>query len=204
MAINACQLERDLQSHGIDLKKWGEVRETLLQLLVAELNDGDSKLEIGPDGLVRVVQAIRLIIRPQIPVDLQKGQGYHQDQFPYLMEVRRVYPGNIVCESIRGPTGKIKIGEPVIDCLQRELREEFGFQPPDYSFKFIAAEAPFKAESKLYPGLLTRYQFEVFLVLLTAAAAAKISEGFTGNDHGVIVTFGWETATGLAARRSPF
>ena len=196
MGVNASQLERDLQSHGINLEKWGEVRETLLHLLVAELNEGDSTLEIGADGLVRVVHLIVMLIRPAIKPSVQKRPV----PLSYLVERQRVYLDSRVVSGIRLPSGKIRKGEVPESALRRELAEEFGLSSGDYNFHFICVDDPIVASSAKYPGLPTCYYLHHYKVWIQTKAAARIGSHRTIQGHGVAITFGWDSSTKYRAR----
>lgn len=198
MEVELRQLAKVLRNFRVEVDEWDE---KILQMLVNEINCDESYLVVTSKGLLRVVHAVRMIIRPDIPPDFKLGKDFILDDIAYLVEKERIFPDGRRVVSWRCPVGKIRGRESGTQALVRELKEKLGLAPTDFKFYFIRTEGPEVRPIISYPGLPTRYCLEVFFVWLTVEAARRIFDGLTRDDNGVIVTFGWETLDEFRARQ---
>ena len=171
------ELETILKIFGIKTDSWGVGWRRSVEDLKREISNGESTLLIDGDGLLRVLRTVRMIVvDPKHP------------KWGCLIESYQILKNGSIRRKNCVPAGKIPKGEKPEEALSRELFEELGLTPKDFTWRFLHKGDKIKIGST-YPGLRTlyiRYFFEVRL-------KKKIKNNYRVIDgaDGKVIVFKW-------------
>jgi hypothetical protein len=162
---------------GVPIQEWGNGKSKTIEDLADEINEGESYLTLGADGLTRVLEVVKM----HILEDGNPGRGK-------IHEIKIDSP-----DKDHTVGGKKRKNETIMDALARELREELGTWVITYSAKYLNTEYKDKQPSKSYPGLHTVYAFHHCEVLLKHGCEALLHAEFSvEEENGTVHHFKWK------------
>lgn len=169
------QLVTTLQAFQIPLLRWDRGITKSVNDLLAELQAGESHLEIRPDGLVRLVRTVcARIHHPMRGVLIEAYQRLANNE----KRDRNVLPG-----------GKVKAHETPLEGISRELHEELHLAPTQYTVVGYPTHSTDDRESGKFPGLRTLYDISTFTVQLKNPN--RFAEEFAVRDGKKCLVFRW-------------
>ena len=174
-------LEGLLKDYGVDTVLWGTGEAKTTKDFLEEIVQGESYLRIDGDGILRVVEIVKMLI-------------YHPDhpEWHCLLEVSQMLPDGRLRQRMQNPSGKLKRGESPEACLKRELLEELKVQEGTYEYSLIGMHEESRP-SKSYPGLECRYKIHTFTIRPHVSSLILQEPVFTiAEDDDTLHTFGWE------------
>ena len=151
-------LQKRLESAGIDTSLWGVGRAKTLAHLQEELENGEVILIEGENGE---------LIRQGVVVGADIYYKSHDGKKYYLREERQIFRDGRVRERKleQSVSEKLKRGEDPENAMIRGLKEELGIDGEIHMQMIKTYEKVVNSSS--YPGLLSRYTIHWFRVVLT-------------------------------------
>jgi len=171
------------------ITKWGKNGAKTVNDLYQELMTGQCCFLIEGRNFIRTVQEVRLFVS-----DPNLGT---------LIEESRVLAGGGIDNSSKLPSTKIKISDEPVPAVFIKMREDFNLNPESYTWNNHEITRC-EMESKHYPGIITRYEWHTFYIILlpgtlekfhgtvknTGGDGSRLMVEITGGD-GVKRTFVW-------------
>jgi hypothetical protein len=152
-----------LTSHNIDLDTWSHDQGTkTINDLQAEINSGESRLEVVEGDLLRLLQVVGIWVYVRLGSELFRVV---EDQQIFFTGVIRKRGRSLLTE-------KILPGESPLVAGKRMLQEELSFH---YEGELTAlGQETRQLESASYPGLASCYELFNYEIFLTAADLPKL------------------------------
>lgn len=176
------RVKNQLVSHGVPIDRWGSAGSKTLTNLIRELDAGECSLVETPNGLVRVVGAVRVDIRYR---DEVKGRVLK------LREERQVFnDGRVRVRETESSIGEKRMKDEIhIAAARRALSEELGITLSGAFGEYLGTSEK-EIESSSYPGLLTRYRFDDFRLWIDEDQYKR--EGYIEKGKVLTTYFIWE------------
>jgi len=147
-----------LITHCVPIDRWGAEGTKTVDDLFGEVNRGESRFELQPDGpkntaLIRHVQVAAVVV-------------YYRDGESLMMLIegdREHVSGDVTRRELdTSISEKVMPGEVPMLAAQRAFREELGISDPP-NLEAVKNFEKDTARSSSYPGLMTRYEMHVFV-----------------------------------------
>ena len=178
---NNDKLKSQLEAYGVDTTVWGTGGYKTIDHLVKEIEDQEVILDFNEDGeLTRISEVVAAMIL-----------CIHDDKMYRLKEEKQVFIDGR--ERVRPSAGqsvfeKMKLGEKPDEAILRGIAEELSIAG-EIILNYIEKVENI-ADSKSYPGLITKSTTHFFEVELTAEQFK--SQGYIEEQADKITFFVWE------------
>jgi len=180
--LNSSLLQKLLHEFEVDTQFWGIREAKTVSDLLSEILEDESYLRIDKDGIIRVVEIVKMFI----PNVLYPHRGY-------LLEWGQYFPDGRYRERKQNPAGKIKRGESPEEALIREAQEELSINKCEfYELSALTTELE-SGSSRSYPGLSCLYIVHGFNMILGNESEVYSKSEFTKTEkNGTKLIFKWE------------
>jgi hypothetical protein len=150
-------LQDYLEHAGVDMSAWGHEDAKTVEHLSAELEQGESTLELTVEGRIRWMVGVVMVDVIYLP---NSGGAYH------LYEDRQEFrDGRVRKRSMESSIGeKMKRTETSSEAALRALQEELEVDQPKYLY-YIEHARP-ERDSVSYPGLLSLQDLHTYTAIL--------------------------------------
>lgn len=175
--LNAGSLDSILRAAKIPMDHW---KKTVPELL-AEIMAGECHLRIGLNGLERVLEIVKMVVKdPSYP---ERG---------FLKEVSITLPSGKMMERNREPAGKRRVGqETPEEALKREAGEELELEPGKFSYNLVMTYEEKGNPKSAYPGLPSVYVIHWFGLIPCSDSKLLLNEFDITEKDGTCHHFKW-------------